>query len=79
MDLAEGGDLAARIKEMKIKGKFFDESIILEWFTMICLALKHIHDRKIIHWDLKPGNIFLAKNDIVKLGDFGIAKVLDGT
>lgn len=49
MDLAEGGDLAVRIKEMKMKGKFFDESIILEWFTMICLALKHIHDRKIIH------------------------------
>jgi len=46
---------------------------------MICLALKHIHDRKIIHRDLKPGNIFLTTNDIVKLGDFGIAKVLDGT
>ena len=41
--------------------------------------MKHIHDRKIIHRDLKPGNILLSKNDIVKLGDFGIAKILDAT
>mmetsp|Transcript_24614 Transcript_24614/g.38236 ORF Transcript_24614/g.38236 Transcript_24614/m.38236 type:complete len:172 (+) Transcript_24614:369-884(+) len=45
----------------------------------MCLALKHCHDRKILHRDLKAQNIFMMKNGIVKLGDFGIAKVLSST
>jgi len=52
---------------------------VLEWFTQICLGLKHIHDRKILHRDLKGQNIFLTKQGIVKIGDFGIAKVLSTT
>ena len=44
-------------------------------FIQICLALKHIHDRKVLHRDLKPQNIFLTKAGVVKLGDFGVAKV----
>ena len=41
--------------------------------------MKHIHDRKVIHRDLKGQNIFLTKKGIVKIGDFGIAKVLMNT
>ena len=41
------------------------------------LAIKHVHDRKILHRDLKSGNVFLTKTGIVKLGDFGIARMLD--
>ena len=43
------------------------------------LAIKHCHDRKIIHRDLKSQNIFLNKDSTILLGDFGIAKVLDST
>jgi len=79
MDYADGGDLAGKVKDQKNKGGYFDEATVLNWFTQICLAMKHCHDRKILHRDLKAGNIFLTKSGIVKLGDFGIAKVLSNT
>ena len=44
-------------------------------FFQTTLALKHIHDRKILHRDLKTQNIFLTQSKTIKLGDFGIAKV----
>lgn len=43
------------------------------------MALKHVHDRKILHRDLKAQNIFLTKTGVVKLGDFGIAYPLNHT
>ena len=77
MDYADGGDLSMKIREQE--GKFFDENKILDWFTQVCLAIKHIHDRKILHRDIKSQNIFLMKNRQIKLGDFGIAKCLNQT
>jgi len=44
---------------------------------MLVIALKHIHERKIIHRDLKPANIFLTEANLIKLGDFGIARTLE--
>ncbi|OHT13795.1 hypothetical protein TRFO_16022 [Tritrichomonas foetus] len=77
MDYADGGDLFEQIQNAK--NVQFKEDKILEWFVQICLALKHIHDRKILHRDIKCQNIFLMKNGMIKMGDFGIAKVLDHT
>lgn len=79
MDYAAGGDLQKRIKSQRQKNRYFSENLILDWFTQICLALKHIHDKKILHRDLKSQNIFLTENGLIKLGDFGIAKCLNFT
>ncbi|XP_024611390.1 serine/threonine-protein kinase Nek5-like isoform X2 [Neophocaena asiaeorientalis asiaeorientalis] len=78
MEYCDGGDLMKRIK--KQRGVLLSEDQILSWFVQISLGLKHIHDRKILHRDIKTQNIFLSKNGMVaKLGDFGIARVLNNT
>ena len=59
MDFADGGDLDARIKAQN--GRPFSEAQILDWFVQICLALKHIHEKHVIHRDIKTENIFLTK------------------
>ncbi|CAN0355431.1 unnamed protein product, partial [Discosporangium mesarthrocarpum] len=73
MDYADGGDLYSYLKGRK--GRPVEEEGVLDWFVQIALALKHIHDRKILHRDLKTQNIFLTRSRVVKLGDFGLAKV----
>ncbi|XP_012890269.1 PREDICTED: serine/threonine-protein kinase Nek5 [Dipodomys ordii] len=78
MEYCDGGDLMRRI--LRQRGVLFSEEQILGWFVQISLGLKHIHDRKILHRDIKAQNIFLSKNGMVaKLGDFGIARVLNNS
>ena len=76
-EFADGGDLGQKIEKQKKVP--FSEKQILDYITQICLALQHIHKKKIIHRDLKSGNIFLMKSGMVKVGDFGIAKGLQST
>lgn len=43
-------------------------------FKQLLHGLKHIHEKGLIHRDIKPANIFLNENQILKIGDFGLAK-----
>jgi predicted Ser/Thr protein kinase len=45
----------------------------------ICLGLKHAHDHGVIHRDLKPANLLVTADGTVKLTDFGISRVFEGT
>lgn len=74
MEYASGGDLQQRID--KQNGTLFASESVLDWFLQVVMALEYIHSRNILHRDLKPQNIFLTDSGIVKLGDFGIARVL---
>ncbi len=42
----------------------------------MALALKHVHQHKILHRDLKTQNIFMTSKGDIKIGDFGISRVL---
>ncbi|CAL6051543.1 Kinase [Hexamita inflata] len=84
MDYADSGDLTQIINERAKKKDPFTETEVMYYFVQILLALKHVHDRQILHRDIKAQNIFLNKINTadgaqrlqIKLGDFGIAKVL---
>ena len=75
MEYADGGDLYTKIKEQKKAGKLWPEDQILDWFVQICLSVKHIHDKKILHRDLKSQNIFMTSGLDIKMGDFGIGTI----
>lgn len=79
MEYADGGDLAGKIKERKDMNTQFEEWEIMRIFVQLVLALNYIHSRKVLHRDLKPLNVFLTIQGIVKLGDFGIARILDSS
>uniref|UniRef100_A0A670YHJ0 non-specific serine/threonine protein kinase n=1 Tax=Pseudonaja textilis TaxID=8673 RepID=A0A670YHJ0_PSETE len=74
MEYCDGGDLLQKIKFQK--GKLFPEDIILKWFAQMCLGVNYIHEKHILHRDIKSKNVFLTQNGKIKLGDFGSAVLL---
>jgi len=86
MDYCEGGDLSQYVAQRKRQRTPVSEQQVVRWLTQMSLGLKHMHDKNILHRDIKTANIFLTKREgkgeagslgCVKIGDFGIAKVLD--
>jgi NIMA (never in mitosis gene a)-related kinase len=79
MDYADGGDLHERIKRTRKAMQTLSEDKIVRWFTEATLALKYMHDKHVLHRDLKSQNLFLTSQDRLRIGDFGISKVLENT
>jgi NIMA (never in mitosis gene a)-related kinase 11 len=77
-EYCEGGDLDQRLKELKKKDGRLEESQVVEWLIQILLAVQYMHKSRVLHRDLKARNIFLKSNQ-VKIGDFGISRILVGT
>ncbi|XP_054832920.1 serine/threonine-protein kinase Nek4 isoform X2 [Eublepharis macularius] len=75
MGFCEGGDLYHKLKEQK--GTLLPENQVVEWFVQIAMALQYLHEKHILHRDLKTQNVFLTRSNIIKVGDLGIARVLE--
>eukprot|EP00798_Chlamydomonas_sp_ICE-L_P011207 gene11207-18827_t len=79
MEYAPSGDLAKVIKKFTTMRSPMPEDLVWKYFIQIARGLGALHHMKILHRDMKPGNIMILENDVAKIGDLGIAKLLRHT
>lgn len=78
-EFADAGDLQQLLKRFQEAGHRLDGMELLAIFAQLTSAVSHVHSAHIMHRDLKPSNVLLTTSGCLKLGDFGVAKVLAGT
>eukprot|EP01083_Nonionella_stella_P067052 177075_1 len=76
MEYASGGDLGVLIEERR-RSRPLDEDMLWTFLLQIVQGLKHLHDQRILHRDIKPKNIFLDAFGNIKIGDLGLGRILD--
>lgn len=72
MELLEGKSLQALVEEQTI----LPVETIIPMYEQVCSALDHAHRHRIVHRDIKPANIMILESGLVKVTDFGIAKMM---
>jgi beta-lactam-binding protein with PASTA domain/tRNA A-37 threonylcarbamoyl transferase component Bud32 len=72
MELVEGATLAEMI-EHDVR---LPEAVTIDFAAQICNGLAYAHRQGLLHRDVKPANILVTKDDVVKISDFGIARAV---
>eukprot|EP00755_Sulcionema_specki_P029055 Sspe_Gene.91314::Locus_62772_Transcript_1_1_Confidence_1.000_Length_573::g.91314::m.91314/K20880/NEK11; NIMA (never in mitosis gene a)-related kinase 11 len=75
-EYCEGGDLANLIQSRRESSTPFTQEQMTFLIFQLLVAIRYTHSAEVMHRDLKPGNVFLTQNFGVKLGDFGISKMM---
>lgn len=70
------GDLGKLIKHFKSSNKSISKKDVKRFSKQICSGLVYLHDKKVMHRDIKPDNIFLTECNECVIGDFGLSKLL---
>ncbi len=78
-EYCSAGDLSDYLLMYISHKKKMSEKLIWKLFIQICLGLYYLHSHKILHRDIKTKNIFLNDDFSIKIGDLGIAKILENT
>jgi mitogen-activated protein kinase kinase kinase len=55
----------------------FEEGLVCNFVRPILRGLSYLHDRDIIHWDIKGANILVDNKGDIKISDFGISKKVE--
>ena len=77
MEFLGGGDLESKLKEMKDSKTSFKEEQVWRYSLQILQGLLTLHNLKIIHRDIKPGNLFIDENEkYIKIGDLNTGRIL---
>jgi NIMA (never in mitosis gene a)-related kinase 9 len=76
LEYAKIGNLSSQIK---LQNQYFEQDVVLWYLYQLTSAVDYIHEIGIMHRDIKTLNIFIMQSGLLKLGDFGIAKILDSS
>jgi serine/threonine-protein kinase len=72
MELVDGATLAELLREERV----LPENVAIDYAIQIASGLAYAHRQELLHRDVKPANILITKDDVVKLSDFGIARAV---
>ena len=73
------GDLSVYLRKHQETSELLAEELIMNWLIQLVQGLNYLHSQKIIHRDVKPQNIFINDQGVLKLADFGISKAMEHT